>query len=192
MRIIKKFIIVVILITFSISVPACGEDEKDDLSTDVTVNYLPSALVITNPERGFYHQVTAFSEDEGVSLAYLKNLKNQNISLVLSLYYLEKFKNSPLSQKQLNLIESDFGKLREAGVKCVLRFAYTNTMEGENATDAPIEIVETHIDQLKPILQENGDVVAFVQAGFIGAWGEWHSSSNNLTTTENKTRIVNK
>jgi len=192
MKIIKKSTIVIILVTFSISLSACGSDDPNDVSTDVIVTYFPSNSVITNPERGFYHQVTAFSEGEGASLAYLKNLKDQNISLVLSLYYLEKFKNRPLSQKQLDLIESDFEKLRVAGVKCILRFAYTNTMEGENANDAPIEIVEKHIDQLQPLLQENKDVIAFVQAGFIGAWGEWHSSTNNLTTVENKTRIINK
>jgi len=35
-----------------------------------------------------------------------------------------------------------------------------------------------HIEQLKPILLANGDVIAVVQAGFIGTWGEWAFTSN--------------
>lgn len=172
---------------------ACSDNTTETTNDKVVkVRYVSSNYIITNPERGFYHQTTSYSEQEGATLAYLKNLKNQNISLILSLFYFDKFKETPLSQKQLDLIESSFKNLREAGVKCVLRFAYTDTMEGVKAGDAPIEIVETHINQLKPILQKNSDVIAFLQAGFIGAWGEWHASTNNLTTLENKTRIVNK
>src|SRR5688572_6488311 len=33
-----------------------------------------------------------------------------------------------------------------------------------------------HIEQLRPILIENSDVIAVMQAGFVGHWGEWHSS----------------
>lgn len=189
---VKTRIIILILIAGSFSFFACNKNEPEEELNDFTTTYSSSSKVITNPERGFYRQITSYSEDDGVDPVFLMNLKDQYISLVLCMYYLEKFKDSPLSQKQLDLINADFGKLREAGFKCVLRFAYTNTMEGENATDAPIEMVETHIDQLKPILQENSDVIAFVQAGFIGAWGEWHSSTNDLTSTVNKKRIVNK
>ncbi len=193
MGIVRKLGIIILLTTLNILFFACGKSEPVEDSKENQITYVSSTSVITNPERGFYHQVTVFSEaEEGVSLSYLQNMKGQNISLILGMYYLEKFKNSPLSQKELDLLRSDFSKLREAGVKCILRFAYTNTMEGEDATDAPIDIVETHIDQLAPILQGNSDVIAFMQAGFIGAWGEWHSSSNNLTSTENKKRIVNK
>jgi pimeloyl-ACP methyl ester carboxylesterase len=47
--------------------------------------------------------------------------------------------------------------------------------------------VVSHLDQLQPILTDNYDVIAFVQAGFIGSWGEWYYTTNNLTTLENKT-----
>lgn len=30
-------------------------------------------------------------------------------------------------------------------------------------------------------IRDNADVIAFVKAGFIGAWGEWHSSKNQNT-----------
>jgi hypothetical protein len=59
-------------------------------------------------------------------------------------------------------------------------------------SDAPLSVVMQHLDQLQPLFQQNKDVIAFVQAGFIGAWGEWHSSSNGLANVENETKILNK
>ena len=40
--------------------------------------------------------------------------------------------------------------------------------------DAPRDRVLAHIAQLKPVLQANADVIATVQVGFVGAWGEWY------------------
>lgn len=79
--------------------------------------------------------------------------------------------------------------LRDAGLKCVLRFAYTDDMAG---MDAPLSIIKLHLDQLKPVFEENKDVIAFVQAGFIGAWGEWHSSGNGLATVDNEREVLYK
>jgi hypothetical protein len=34
--------------------------------------------------------------------------------------------------------------------------------------------VLAHVEQLRPILQANSDVIVAMQAGFIGIWGEWY------------------
>ena len=39
-------------------------------------------------------------------------------------------------------------------------------------------------DRLKPFLEENKDVIQVVQAGMIGAWGEWHSSFHGLEKSD--------
>lgn len=119
----------------------------------------------------------------------MQSLVNENVTIILRLYYLEKFKNSDLSTAQLDLIKTDFQNLRAAGVKCILRFAYNSN---ENDTDAPLNIVESHLDQLKPIFEDNADVISFVQAGFIGSWGEWYYSSNGLDTSENRAAVLTK
>ena len=41
-----------------------------------------------------------------------------------------------------------------------------------------------HLDQLKPFLEKNKDLILVVQAGMIGAWGEWHSSIQGLENSE--------
>jgi hypothetical protein len=153
------------------------------------ITYTSSNEVITNPERGFMHTWSVPSEGEPVNMISLQSLKNVNVSLVLRLYYLDAFKNADLSEVQLALIQTDFDRFREVGIKCVLRFAYN---ADPNETDASLDRIMGHLDQLKPIFDANADIIAFVQAGFIGSWGEWYYSSNGLTTIENKRAVLNK
>lgn len=159
------------------------------------ISYTLSNEVFSNPERGFMHLFTVASEGASLDAGRLQALATENVTLVQRVYYLEKFKQSPLSDAELALIRGDMQLVRNAGVKCVLGFAYTgmgdvyNTEKGE---DAPLSSIQQHLDQLKPVFEENKDVIAFVQAGFIGPWGEWHSSTNGLETPENMTKVLNK
>jgi hypothetical protein len=57
--------------------------------------------------------------------------------------------------------------------------------------------VQRHIAQLAPVLRANADVIATVQAGFIGAWGEWYYTQNfgnqgkvNPTDQDNRKAVV--
>ncbi|MBP1225639.1 DUF4832 domain-containing protein [Flavobacterium sp. 1355] len=166
-----------------------GGENKEEASGQEKVTYTVSNEVFTNPERGFMHTWQVNSEGTAITAASLANLKKENVSLILRLYYLEKFKTTALSQAQLDLIKTDFTRLRESGLKCVLRFAYTDAQDG---TDASVAVISGHLDQLKPILEENKDVIAFVQAGFVSAWGEWYYTTNQLTTPANKKLILDK
>jgi hypothetical protein len=152
-----------------------------------TIQYEQSLDIFPNPERGFMHMVDVKSEGEGLNPMWLANLRTNNVTLIMRQFYLNKFKDTAISDAQFQLMNSDMQLIRDAGLKCVLRFAYTDDMAG---TDAPLTIVLQHIDQLKPFFEANKDVIAFVQAGFIGAWGEWHSSSNGLATVANEKTIL--
>jgi len=105
---------------------------------------------------------------------------------------LDAYKDSTLPASLLDAVRSGFSHARQQGVKIIPRFVYNypeNETEYKNAVDAPLTRVLGHIAQLKPVLQENADVIAYVQAGFIGAWGEWHTSSNGLTSATNRTKV---
>jgi len=174
---------------------SCGGNSVDDErvepldNTVSNITYIASSDVISNPERGFMHLWSVYSEGMPINLATLQNLKNENVTIINRLYYLEAFKNSDLSVAQLDLIKTDFERLRSAGIKCILRFAYN---ANQNETDAPLNIIERHLDQLKPLFIDNADIIAFFQAGFIGSWGEWYYTTNNLNTLENKKAVINK
>jgi len=75
----------------------------------------------------------------------------------------------------LNNLQADFDIARHGGVRLIIRFTYNidpDTSCGEAACppyfDATKSTILTHIEQLKPALQANADVIATVQMGFIG------------------------
>ena len=148
-----------------------------------TVEYAPSAEVIANPERGFYrHTETHFREDGSgytpLDLQTLRGYRDQGFTQILRVFYLEKFTDTPtLDAEWLARVEADFATAQEAGVSVIVRFAYAQGGAWPYSPpygDAPVEIVLEHIDQLGPVLRKNSDVIATVQAGFIGLWGEWY------------------
>ncbi|MFD0715323.1 Ig-like domain-containing protein [Paenibacillus sp. GCM10027626] len=135
-----------------------------------------------NPERGFMYN---YSPGDPYYAADQSRLKGYSIA-----YWnikLDEFRTKPISAQYLKQIEEQFQAVRKAGIKVVLRFSYDSTAKGN---DAALSVVLGHIEQLKPLLAQNSDVIAVLQAGFIGAWGEWHSSANNLTTTSNALPIL--
>ena len=174
---------------FMLLYSGCKKSNSDDKQNITTIQYQVSNDIFPNPERGFMHMVDVKSEGAGLNVIWLAGLRADNVTIIMRQFYLDKFKDKAISEAQFQLMNSDMQLLRDAGLKCVLRFAYTDDMAG---TDAPLSIVVQHLDQLKPFFEVNKDVIAFVQAGFIGAWGEWHSSSNNLATVENEKTILYK
>jgi hypothetical protein len=156
---------------------------------DGGVVYELSNAIFPNPERGFVRMMDVHSGGAGLTASQINTFRNQNVSMIIRQFYFDAFKDKALSAAELTLIQDDLDKIRNAGLKVVLRFAYSDNI---GVADAPLAIVEQHLDQLQPIFTNNKDVIAFVQAGFIGAWGEWHSSSNGLATTANETTFLNK
>jgi len=159
---------------------------------DLTVTYQESARDFPNPERGFYHPSdTRASAFEALSEEKLKEYRNPSrtanatYDVVSTLIYrdfvLDKFKSSPIDEATLTSIGGDFNTVRKAGLKMIVRFTYTLETKAGSCPDkaicppygdAPKNIVLGHIGQLKPLLQQHADVIAFVQMGFIGIWGE--------------------
>lgn len=168
---------------------SCKRSEAGSETHDKTIQYEIANTIFPNPERGFIKTMGVMAEGAALNASQLTLLRGQNVTMILRVFYLDAFKDKTMSNAQLSLIETDLATIRDAGLKTILRFAYTDDMEG---TDAPLAIVEQHLDQLKPVFENNKDVIAFVQAGFIGAWGEWHSSSNGLATVENERKVLEK
>lgn len=144
-------------------------------AADTTVTYTPTAENVANPERGLYHH-TGDCDKQVFDVAVLRDYRTrQGISLVMCVFYLAEFRNSPISQTALAHLGRQFETARAAGVKVILRFAYTTSTDG---ADAPKDRVLAHLDQLAPALRANSDVIYLMQAGFIGAWGEWYYTQN--------------
>ncbi|HVK55803.1 MAG TPA: DUF4832 domain-containing protein [Burkholderiales bacterium] len=139
------------------------------------VMYAPSTALFANPERGLYrHQGNC--DSAAFNLATLQHYRtNEATTLVMCIFYLESFKASPISQVALDFFQSQMQTVRAAGVKAIVRFAYTADPAGIDAAPAQ---VAAHLNQLAPYLQGNSDVIYVVQAGIVGAWGEWYYTQN--------------
>ncbi|MDY0976537.1 DUF4832 domain-containing protein [Massilia sp. CFBP9012] len=145
---------------------------------------------IANPERGMY--VWAADDLAAWTQAQADAQFAAGYRIVYTPVRLDRYAGEALPRKQLDALNESFATARRAGLKLIPRFIY-NYPGGETgyqaAQDAPLERVLGHIGQLTPVLKENADVIAYLQAGFVGAWGEWHTSSNNLTLPAARTRI---
>ena len=148
----------------------------------VTNTYTFSTEDFANPERGFYIQADTYASAPSAVPANLAsyringknspgNTYNAKISLLLRLFYLDTFVNAPISTNFLNSIQTDFDSIRAQGCKAVVRFAYNQDQTSPYNEPSKARIL-AHIAQLKPLLKKNADVIAVVQEGFIGAWGE--------------------
>ena len=152
-----------VLISFLLLISFSGL--KGQSFTQIT--YKNDQSNFTNPERGFYHAISYIDYND------LLSYRKEGISLVLKTYHLGQFKNGLISTSFLRKMEEDFSTLRSAGMKAVIRFSYTDKSTPPYG-DARPEIVLKHVKQLKPVLMANSDVILVLQAGFIGAWGEWY------------------
>jgi hypothetical protein len=149
-----------------------------------TVRYAGSNAIIENPGRGFFtytetHLGSGFDPLDPAAPMH---------SVVFRIFYLEKYRDvDTISAADLALIRADFDAARKAGVKLVVRFAYSATDDH----DAPLARVLQHIAQLGPLLTGNADILVAVQAGFIGTWGEWYYSRNfPLTATDARRQVL--
>ncbi len=160
-----------------------------------TVTYEESLQDFPNPERGFYRPLSSsFSDNLNPLNANLlvdnrtnfytpfsANYEIKN-TLVFRYYVLDNFRDSNISSEYLDNIRNDMATIREAGVKVIMRFAYDISADGGDGCpssvacppygDASKQRIIDHIAQLKPLFEQNYDVIAVVQMGFIGIWGE--------------------
>lgn len=139
-----------------------------------TFTPLAATVDVPNPERGFYKWFTS-DVLSAFDAAQLATLRGQGFRLVHFPVNLSGFRTQNLSTAVLSTLGLRFGELRAQRLKAVVLFSYNFDASGVDATSSQIA---AHLAQLKPVLEANADVIAFTRAGFIGAWGEWHSSTN--------------
>ena len=151
----------------------------------VTHAYAASDASILNPERGFF---TPYELPGSAGFSPVRATGNTLVHLNLRL---DDWRETDIPRNILDGLQTNFDDIREAGIKAIIRFAYNAGPYPDSEPDASKKQILQHIEQLKPLLQKNADVIAWVEAGFIGAWGEWHTSTNGLDNLIDKRDILN-
>jgi hypothetical protein len=164
----------------------------------VETTYQPFTGKLQNPDRGFYSTENLITSTVGGVRGqqdYLFLRRDRGYSLIRVLARLDDFRNGPISQAAIDQMNAGFANMRLNGLKAQLQFSYNfpaNWDVSNPPADAPLDVVLGHLDQLKPVLENNRDVIASMSRGFIGAWGEGHASSNGLDKPEAKKAIFEK
>lgn len=142
----------------------------------IVTTYTPDTTVFVNPERGFYRYTSLHQLDPEIGAIR----ETEGISLVWGRIHMAAYRDEPeLPADFLAAVTQGFDTARQAGMKVIVRGAYGSRGPGGDYTtyaDPPAAHMRRHIEQLAPIFEANKDVIALFEAGFIGPWGEWHTT----------------
>jgi hypothetical protein len=144
-----------------------------------TCPYTEDTAVFPNPERGWF----VFRELKPVG----ENVNQWATEDLLDSYFAQGYRlakhivniptnRDPIPQDFIDRLQAEADLFRAKGFKVIYRFNY-NWNHGISKDDAPLEVTLAHLDQLKPFFARNKDVLFAIEMGFIGYWGEMHSST---------------
>lgn len=141
-----------------------------------------TTTVMPNPERGWYllsGSLLSSSAAWDANLLAIRDTYGFRIAFGYTTLPTGTISGGDLAQLNTNL-----GQARTRGMKVLIRFHY-----GSSPIDPSIAQIQAHAAQLKPYLLANRDVIMGVQAGFIGAYGEWADSGSNNDTKAGKRAV---
>lgn len=152
------------------------EDAHADAERNTLVtNYELDESIFPNPERGFYIYSNLHELDSDIG-----SRRDEGYTLVWGRVYMQAYRDVPfLPQSFLAAVESGFTIARDQGMKVIVRGSYGFRGPGGDYTsyqDPSRRNIENHIEQLAPIFAAHADVIALFEAGFVGPWGEWHTT----------------
>ena len=187
----KKVTALIIVLACVLSLCACAQ-QKQGKTVDEHIELAPmdasmSYMLNFNPDRAWRGEAYVNvgnsmadghtpQEDPTVNLRrFVTNYAAYNPQLCQVYFYLSAYKNTPeIDDYGMDRMQQVFDCARELGVKLNVRFTYQWGMGGNG--EASDDIMLAHMKQLRPLLEKNIDVIHVIEAGFLGAWGEWHSS----------------
>jgi len=128
--------------------------------------------VLNNPMQGFYVQTDT---RDTPNLTW--STKSGGMSLVLMACNLNGYQAKPLDDAKLLEIKNALESAKAEKVDVVFRAAYGFAEGFDTKEPLSLDIVLGHIGQMSETLKPYSDILLCVQAGMLGPWGEWHTSS---------------
>ncbi|MDR0930220.1 MAG: DUF4832 domain-containing protein [Clostridiales bacterium] len=174
--------------------PEIKEIDYDISKTQlVDLNYNESTLKYANPNRGFFVHLSfslpnTYNEEEKNALLTRVNsnlgaAEQDNLTLSLLIITLDQSLNNALNNDSIEALNDILEVHRKHGFRTIIRFRYGR---GEGTEPGNFSTMLEHIEQVGPTLKNYDDVISVYQAGYIGAYGEWHTSKYNDVTYENQ------
>ncbi|MBO4812925.1 DUF4832 domain-containing protein [Candidatus Saccharibacteria bacterium] len=174
----------------------------DDLEVQ-DISYADSKEVLPNPDRGVYiplrlqynAETGLFGEKSDV-ISAAAEANRRKVSLVHLRIDLsawsgnanESGEDLPMTSEQVASLARLLNYFRMYSVKVIPRFSYDATALDQEPKS--LDTVMQHLEALRPLFEENKDVITSVDAGILGPWGEMHSTSGIYATDETLRQIV--
>ncbi|MFK7992972.1 MAG: DUF4832 domain-containing protein [Granulosicoccus sp.] len=154
-----------------------------------TITYEPDDALILNPERGLAQFMVVGDE----SIGDITQLRADNHTIAWGIIKLESYlTNAVISDTKMAEIKNWLAAVRTNRVKAVLRVSYHEVQNFSN-NDASLAVQEAHLTQLgEEVFVPFEDVIVALQAGGIGAYGEWYYANPDLTTSQSRKRLIDK
>lgn len=134
---------------------------------------------LDNPDRGFYIQVDTERPEKIKEAA-------EDVRLILLALDLEDCaQQESIPQKKLDELRKALHEAEQEHMSVIFRAAYGFQQDVEEPKD--IKYMHRHIEQISGVLNDYAEQILVVQAGMLGAYGEWHSS-RYLTGSEEECR----
>ncbi|HWS87330.1 MAG TPA: DUF4832 domain-containing protein [Pyrinomonadaceae bacterium] len=179
-----KCLMLVLLLAGTVAPPAASTRAGDPPPVKrATVNdYAPlDDPHLPNPERGIYYEWVNADDPHTLVARWLRLDGHCNKNLVW------KGHADPDTSKVLKDYASELLGDRKAGRKVIFRPRYDTAKDEPNGCkrfEADTEArMRGHVDAVAAMLADFKDVVAFVQAGYLGRWGEWNWSGYKPATS---------
>ena len=129
---------------------------------------------VPNPGRGWYHIYT-YTLGEGQSCDLPPVLYGTE-TLALVLIDIGAYRERPLEEECLALIDKILGCFAAGGKDIILRIAYDTQGKGLEREPSLFSKVKRHIRQLAPLLIRHSRHILVFQGLLVGSWGEMHTS----------------
>lgn len=133
---------------------------------------------IANPDRGFYIQVSSGKPGRIEEVS-------EEVRVILLAFDLEGYGNGDLPEEKLEELRTALAAAERQHTAVVFRAAYG--FRSDVAEPEQIEQMGRHIGQMAEVLNAYSGRILVVQAGMLGAYGEWHSG-RYLEGTEEERR----
>lgn len=160
----------------------------DDEIGGTAVTFEEAEGEVVNPERGLYQAYEVHTNTAAITATDVKSKIPTGHTLWLLEFYLTDFMNGNISSAYLSKMQDIFDAIRGGGAKAIVRYAYRDNNNNLDQDQEPtLSIILKHVEQVKPILQKNEDVLFVLQAGFIGSWGEWYYTTHFSKMEDRKT-----
>eukprot|EP00833_Pecoramyces_ruminatium_P003822 jgi/Orpsp1_1/1177854/evm.model.c7180000063121.1 len=138
------------------------------------INYEESLSEINNPYRGTFKQMKIYLRRNGGS----KSQSLQNTHLLRVLVDISDFRKNSFDSAAIKYLKEMLAKFRSNGKTIIIRFGYDDDFNGGTTYEPrDMSIVMGHQESLRSVFEEYQDVVASVECGLFGKWGEMHGST---------------